>query len=170
MTHLQLHANYRSPRVQLTDTTPAVLRMPDGRRSRGKLEIISLTGGLLSLSTMLDRGSRVKLMFLTQTGSVLGLAEMLSPISPTRQPFRFVAIEEGDQRRLRATVRSSGDQSPDPNPGFNPAEQAWIEKYRATIMQQNAPQLGVFRVALGAFTLLTLCLGTIYLVHVHVLK
>jgi hypothetical protein len=170
MTHLQSHANYRSPRVQLTDITPAVLRMPDGRRARGELETISLTGGLLSMSTMLDRGSRVKLMFLTHTGSVFGLAEMLSPISSSRQPFRFVAIEGGDQRRLRATVRSSCDLYPDPNPGFNPDEQAWIEKYRATLMHQNPAQHGAFRVALGVFTLLTLCLGTIYLVHVHVLK
>lgn len=183
MTTLQLHANYRSPRLQLADITPAVLRLPDGRSSRGKLETISLTGGLLSLSPMLDRGSRIRLMFLTRMGPVLGAAEMLSPISATRQPFRFVAIEKDDQHRLRATVRSSldqkiGDQKPEghnpldqnrcQNPGQNAVEQAWIQKYRAAHADRNQPRRGVFRAALTVLTLLTLCLGTAaYLLGVH---
>jgi hypothetical protein len=112
---------------------------------------------------MLDRGSHIKLMFLTQTGPVLGAAEMLNPVSTTRQPFRFVALQEGDQRRLRAAVQSSLDQ--------NPGEQAWIEKYRATLSHRNPPRRRVFRIILGALTLLTLSLGsTIYLFHVHLLK
>ncbi len=66
MTYLpDSHAYWRSPRVRLADITPAVLRLPDGRRHRCKLETISLTGGLLSMPNMLDRGSRTKLMFLT---------------------------------------------------------------------------------------------------------
>jgi hypothetical protein len=135
--------------------------LPDGRRSQGKLETISLTGGLLSMSTMLDRGSRIKLMFLTHTGPVLGAAEMLSPVSTTRQPFRFVVLEEGDQRRLRVVVQSFLD----------PGEQAWIEKYRAALVHRNPPRRGVFRVVLGALTFLALCLGSaIYLLHVHLLK
>jgi hypothetical protein len=164
MAHLpQSHLSYRSPRVQLAETTPAVLRLPDGHRSTGQLETVSLTGGLLSMSNMLDRGSRIKLMFLTQTGPVLGAAEMLNPVSTTRQPFRFVALQEGDQRRLRAAVLSSLDQ--------NPGEQAWIEKYRATLGHRNPPQRRVFRIILGALTLLTLSLGsTIYLFHLHLLK
>jgi len=154
------HANYRSPRVQLADITPAVLRLPDGRHSRGKLETISLTGGLLSMSNTLDRGSRIKLMFLTHTGPVSSAAEMLSPVSTTRQPFRFVAIQEDDHRRLRAAVQSSLDQ--------NPAEYAWVEKYRATLVHRDPPRRGVIRLVLGTLTLL---LGSaIYLLHIHLLK
>ena len=97
----QSSATYRSPRARLV-STPAVLRFPDGRHSRGELKVISLTGGLLYLPRTLDRGSRVKLMFLTQTGAVLGAAEMLSPDSWTSQPFRFVSLDEGDQCRLSA--------------------------------------------------------------------
>ena len=161
------NANCRSPRVQLADMTPVVLRLPDGRRSRGRLETVSLTGGLLSVSQMLDRGSRIKLMFLTQTGPVFGAAEMLSPMSTTRQPFRFISLEKGDACRLRAAVQSSLNQ----NPGQNQTEQAWIEKYRATLGHQNPPQRGVFGIVIGALTLLTFCLGTaIYLLHVHWLK
>jgi hypothetical protein len=77
----QPYPNCRAARVRLSDITPAVLRFPDGHRTPGKLEVISLTGGLLSLSAPLDRGSRVKLMFLTGTGTVLGAAEMLSPVA-----------------------------------------------------------------------------------------
>jgi hypothetical protein len=172
MTYLpQPHANCRSPRVQLADATHAVLRLPDGRRSRGKLETVSLTGGLLSVSSMLHQGSRIKLMFLTQTGPVSGEAEMLSPVSITRQPFRFIDLEKDDQRRLRAVVQSSLNQNPGQNPGQNPAEQAWIEKYRATLVQRNPQQRRVFGIVFGALTLLTSCLGTaIYMLHVHLLK
>lgn len=156
----QPQTNWRSPRVQLADITPAVLRLPDGRRHRGKLETLSLTGGLLSMSNMLDRGSRIKLMFLTQTGPVLGAAEMLSPVSTTRQPFRFVALEEGDQRRLRTVIQSS----------LYLGEQAWIEKYRAAVAHRKPERRGVFRVVVGSLTLLTLLGSAIYLLNVHLLK
>lgn len=154
------HTYWRSPRVRLADITPAVLRLPDGRSHRGKLETISLTGGLLSMANMLDRGSRIKLMFLTHTGPVLGAAEMLSPVSTTRQPFRFVALEEGDQRRLRAVVQSF----------LAPVEQAWIEKYRAALVHRNPARRGVFEIVLGSLKLLTLLGSAIYLLKVHLLQ
>ena len=166
MTYLpQPGASYRSPRVQLADMTHAVLRLPDGHRSRGKLETVSLAGGLLSVFPMLDQGSRIKLMFLTQAGPVFGVAEMLSPVSTTRQPFRFISLEKDDARKLRAAVQSSLNQSPGQNPGQNPVEQAWIEKYRATLVHRNPPQQGVFGIILGALTLLTF--SAIYLLHIH---
>jgi len=161
MTYLHHSRTYwRSPRVRLADITPAVLRLPDGRRHRSKLETISLTGGLLSMANMLDRGSRIKLMFMTHTGPVLGAAEMLSPVSTTRQPFRFVALEEGDQRRLRAVVQSLLD----------PGEQAWMQKYRASLVHRNPARRGVFRVVLGCLSLLTLLGSAIYLLNVHLLQ
>src|SRR5260370_18793483 len=153
MTYLpHSHTNWRSPRARLADITPAVLRWPDGCRHRGKLETISLTGGLLSMPNLLDRGSRIKLMFLTHTGPVLGAAEMLSPVSTTRQPFRLVALEEGDQVRLRAVVQSFLD----------PGEQAWLEKYRAALVQRNPARRGVFRALLAVVPTFTLLVSAIY--------
>jgi hypothetical protein len=167
----QSPANHRSPRIQLAETTQAVLRLADGHHSRGKLETVSLTGGLLSVSPVLDQGAYIRLMFLTQTGPVLGAAEMLSPVSTNRQPFRFISLEKNDARRLRAAVQSSLNQNPCQNPGQNPAEQAWIEKYRAALVHRSPHKRGVFGIVLGALTLLTFCLGTaIYLLHVHLLK
>ena len=155
------HPDWRSPRVRLADITPVVLRLPDGCCFRGNLEVISLTGGLLSMSNVLDRSSRIKLMFLTQTGPVQGAAEMLSPVSTTRQPFRFVALEEGDQRKLRAVVQSF----------LGAREQAWIQKYRAALIHQNPPRRRFFRVVLGALAILALFFGSaIYLFHVPLLK
>jgi hypothetical protein len=74
----------RAPRTWFAETTPAVLRCLDGHRVRGKLQVISLTGGLLWLSKPLGQGCQVKLMFLTRTGSVLGVAEMSNFTMTTR--------------------------------------------------------------------------------------
>ena len=68
--------------------------------------MVSLTGGLLCLPEPLDRGSRVKLMFMTRTGVIFGSAEMLKPVSRDMQPFRFVALAGGDQRKLRTAIQS----------------------------------------------------------------
>jgi hypothetical protein len=97
--------------MQFAHTTPAVLRFQNGRRIRGKLQVISITGGLLNLSNPLERGSQVKLMFLTDAGTVLGTAEMLPSVSDSLQPFRFVAIDENHERRLRDVIQSSADQN-----------------------------------------------------------
>ncbi|HTS36542.1 MAG TPA: hypothetical protein VMH04_12770 [Candidatus Solibacter sp.] len=161
---LQSRDSWRSPRVRLNDITPAVLRLPNGKHSRGQLETISLTGGLLNMTNMLGQGSRIRLMFLTQNGPVTGSAEMLSPVATFRQPFRFVALEAEDQRRLRAVVHSSSQ------PFADPVEQAWIQKYRAALAQQKPRRRGVFRVVLGMLAG-TLCLGSaLYLLSSHLLK
>jgi hypothetical protein len=145
------HANWRSPRARLADVTPAVLRLPDGRRHRGELESISLTGGLLS----------IKLMFLTQTGPVAGAAEMLTPVSATRQPFRFVELEDGDQSRLRAVVQGSLDLG----------EEAWIGKYRAAVLNQSPSRHLFLKISVGSLSLLTIAGSAIYLLHkFHLLK
>jgi hypothetical protein len=88
-----------------------VLRCKDGRRVPGKLQVISLSGGLLCLPQPLDQGSQVKVMFLTRKGSVLGAAEMLSPISWGTQPFKFVKLYDDDQRRLDAAIQLSVEQN-----------------------------------------------------------
>jgi hypothetical protein len=159
--HPHSHPDWRSPRARLAEITPVVFRLSDGSCSRGNLEIISLTGGLVCISNVLDRSSRVMLMFLTQTGLVQATAEMLSPVSRTRQPFRFVALEEGAHRKLRTVVQSFLDTR----------EQAWIEKYRAARIHQVPPRRKLFRVVCGALALLALCFGSaIYLFRVPLLK
>ena len=112
MTYFPLpQASRRAPRTSFAEATPAVVRCQDGRRVPGKLQVISVTGGLLCLSDPLDQGSQVKVMFLTHGGSVLGAAEMLSPVSQKLQPFKFVRLYDDDHRRLQAAIQLSLNQN-----------------------------------------------------------
>jgi hypothetical protein len=104
-------AHSRPPRLNLVHSTTAILRVPSGLQVHGKLQVISVSGGLLSLSSPLNRGTPVKLMFRAETGPVSGAAEMLIPLSRTLQPFRFVKIGEDDRRRLNAAIQSSVDRA-----------------------------------------------------------
>jgi hypothetical protein len=164
----QLHAQLRAPRINLADFTPAVLRFQDGQRASGKLQVLSITGGLLSLPSPIDQGSQVKLMFLTHRGPVLGAAEMLSPVTSTQQPFRFVSLPVDDRRRLGAAIQSSLNQK---IANQDAAEQKWMDKLRAASSCENRPRRRLFKFAAGAAALGILCLGcALYLLQVHALK
>jgi hypothetical protein len=154
------HTQWRSPRAQLGDVTPAILRLPDGRQHRGRLEVLSLNGGLLNLNDMLEQGSHLKLLFVTNNGPVLGSVEMLRPVSDTRQPFRFVTVEGGDQRRLRATIQSHTAPAPEP----------WIEKYRAAAYRQAPEPSRLRRIVMRSLPFLALLGGVVYLLDTHFLK
>jgi|ERR1700677_4064170 hypothetical protein len=109
MTHFpQPHPSRRASRVQLGESVLAAIRLEDGRRTKAKLQSISITGGLLQLQHPLADGAFVELAFQTQSGPVRGMAEVLAPMrksaSGVLQPFRFVAFEDDDHRRLRTSV------------------------------------------------------------------
>lgn len=116
----------RAPRFRLADVAPAVLQLRDGRRTSSEMQVISRTGGLLSLPKSLDQGSVVKVMFQTHRGPVLGTAEMLLPVTSTQQPFRFVALPESDQSTLQAAFHSSLYRNTD--------EEEWMEEFRAAAL------------------------------------
>lgn len=101
---VQAKPGRRSQRLQLADSIPIVLRCQDGHRIHGKLQCVSITGGLLIPASLLPAGSMVRLIFVTPKGPVTGTAEMLRPVSWTEQPFRFAAIGDPDQHRLRAVI------------------------------------------------------------------
>jgi hypothetical protein len=114
MTHFpQPHPSRRAARVQLGDSCLAAIRLEDGRHAKAKLQTISTTGGLLRLPRSLGQGDFVEVAFQTQSGPVHGMAEILSPMSKTTegvlQPFRFVALEDDDHRRLRTSLDHVGD-------------------------------------------------------------
>ncbi|MGA2390925.1 MAG: PilZ domain-containing protein [Candidatus Sulfotelmatobacter sp.] len=116
MTHFpQPHPSRRAARVQLGSSVLAAIRLEDGRRTKAKLQTISVTGGLLQLQHPLSSGSFVELAFQTQSGPVHGMAEILAASIKTTdgvfQPFRFVALEDDDHRRLRSSVDHVADRS-----------------------------------------------------------
>ena len=96
----------RAERVRLEESIPAVVRFTDGNRTSGRLKVVSMTGGLLSLPRPIRQGSVGKLMFLTPAGSVLGSAEMLTPMSWELQPFKFVGFSGDDHGRLETAIHS----------------------------------------------------------------
>lgn len=125
------HSPTRRPdRVRFAELTPVVLRFKDGRRESGNLQVVSITGGLLSVPHPITQGSIAKLMFLTSAGSVLALAEMLSPMSWDQQPFKFVSLHHDDACRLEAAIHSSREKSQRDNKHVQRA-QAQVDNFRA---------------------------------------
>jgi hypothetical protein len=154
-------SQWRAPRAYPGGNIPAVLRFSNGQRTEAKLQVISLTGGLLSLSQPVLQGSQVKVMFLTGAGSVLAGAEMLLPGTSTLQPFRFVSLAADDQRRLGTLVWERS--------GQNKSDQDWIQKLRAA-SARDEPRPKRFRLA-GAVGLLTIALAVAaYLLHTGLLN
>src|SRR6266849_1843455 len=116
MTHFpQVHPQKRSPRIQLGGSVPALVMLEDGQRAKGKLQTISVTGGLLRLARSLSQGDFVEVAFQTQSGPVRGMAEMLTPVRAASdgslKPFRFVALGDDDHRAFRMVVESAADRS-----------------------------------------------------------
>jgi hypothetical protein len=159
----QSRSPIRSPRAHLACAAPAVLRFENGQRTSGKLQVLSLTGGLLSLPNPITQGSQVKLMFLTHAGTVLGGAEMLSPLNDRSQAFRFTSLAFDDQRRLGATIQATLQPTN--------SEAQWIEKLRAASVSENARTGRLFKALIAAVTFAAFTLaGAMYLLHWQIWK
>ena len=116
MTHFpQSNGNERSPRVKLNGSVAAAVMADGGQRAPAKLQTISITGGLLQLRQELSPGDFVEIAFQTQAGAICGMAEMLRPTrkfqSACLQPFRFIALGDEDDRKLRMALDSALDRS-----------------------------------------------------------
>jgi hypothetical protein len=115
MTHYpQPHPTHRANRVKLA-TTPVVVKLGDGKRAKGNIQIVSINGGLLQLAGGLAEGDFVEVAFQTHSGNVHGMAEMLHPIGKGQgsifQPFRFVALDDDAHQVLRMAIEVAGDRS-----------------------------------------------------------
>lgn len=115
MTHYpQPHPTHRANRIKLA-TTPVVVKLGDGKQTRGNIQVVSVNGGLLQLARALSEGDFVEVAFQTQSGNVQGMAEMLHPVGKGQgsifQAFRFVALGDEAHQSLRMTIESAGDRS-----------------------------------------------------------
>jgi hypothetical protein len=116
MTHFPLsEGQQRSPRVRLNGSVAAAIMAEGGHKARAKLQSISITGGLLQMPHELTAGDFVEIAFHTRSGAIRGMAEMLRPTvkyqSACMQPFRFIALDDDDHRKLRMALESALDRS-----------------------------------------------------------
>jgi hypothetical protein len=83
------------------------------------------------------------------------------PVTSTQQPFRFVALPEGDQRTLQAAFQS----------GFyrNTDEEERIEELRAAVADWNPSSLRRHFVAKLVIGLVALVGGLVCAVYIHLL-
>lgn len=97
------NATPRAPRVKLAGTVLSLVRLENGRQTRGKLHQLSVTGGLLHLEQPLDEGIKVELIFHVGESTVRSKARMLFPMWATQgclQPFEFSDLDEEDRCNL----------------------------------------------------------------------
>jgi hypothetical protein len=98
----------RAPRVKLAGTVLSLVRLENGRQTRGKLHQLSITGGLLHLETPLDEGIKVEVIFHVGSSTVRSKARMLFPMWATQgylQPFEFHELDEEDRCNLRVDLQ-----------------------------------------------------------------
>ena len=67
------------------------------------------------MAQQLAQGDFVEVAFQTESGPVHGMAEILRPtqkgVNSVLQPFRFIALEDDDHRRLRMSLDHVADRS-----------------------------------------------------------
>jgi hypothetical protein len=108
------NAAARAPRVKLAGTVLSLLRLENGRQTRGKLHQLSITGGVLHLETPLDEGIKVEVIFHVGSSTVRGKARMLFPMWATQgylQPFEFSDLDEEDRCNLGVDLQRLLDSS-----------------------------------------------------------
>ena len=91
--------------------------LENGRQIRGRMNQLSVNGGLVSLERPLDEGIRVTVVFHLGCTSIRCRSHMLFPMWATQgclQPFRFLELPEASRaslnRELEALVRAGASQ------------------------------------------------------------
>ena len=101
-------ARSRAPRVKLAGTVLSLVRLQNGRQTRGKLHQLSVTGGVLHLEQPLDEGIKVEVIFHVGSSTVRSKAIMLFPMWATQgylQPFEFADLGEEERGKLQADLQ-----------------------------------------------------------------
>jgi hypothetical protein len=94
---------HRSLRVKLGGSILVLVLLENGRQIRGRMNQLSINGGLLSLEHPLDEAIRVTVLFHLGGTTVRCKARMMFPMWATQgclQPFRFVDLPEQDRESL----------------------------------------------------------------------
>jgi len=107
----------RGSRVKLGGSILALVLLENGRQVRGRMNQLSVNGGLVSLEQPLDEGIRVTVLFHIGCTSIRCRARMIFPMWATQgclQPFRFLELPEASRaslnRELENLVRAGASQ------------------------------------------------------------
>jgi hypothetical protein len=107
----------RGSRVKLAGSILVLLLLENGRQIRGRMNQLSVNGGLASLDHPLDEGILVTVLFHIGCTSVRCRARMMFPMWATKgclQPFRFLDLPEESRlslnRELQDLVRVGASQ------------------------------------------------------------
>ncbi len=107
----------RGTRVKLGGSILALVLLENGRQIRGRMNQLSVNGGLVSLEAPLDESIRVTVLFHLGDTSVRCRVQMLFPMWATQgclQPFRFLELPEPTRnslkRELETRVRAGAPQ------------------------------------------------------------
>jgi hypothetical protein len=111
----------RAPRAHVRGSLSAVIRLENGRQFLGKMELLSITGGLVDLASYVEERSWVELTIYLSSGAVRTIAEMMFPMRGGKgylQPFRFTslsaealhAIDRDVSEMIERTVVSKGSE------------------------------------------------------------
>src|ERR1700691_3037871 len=93
----------RGARVKLGGSILALVLLENGRQIRGRMNQLSVNGGLVSLENPLDESIRVTVLFHLGSTSIRCRAQVLFPMWPTQgclQPFRFLELADDSRARL----------------------------------------------------------------------
>jgi hypothetical protein len=108
---------HRSLRVKLGGSILVLVLLENGRQIRGRVNQLSVNGGLLSLEHPLDEAIRVTVLFHLGGTTIRCKARMMFPMWATQgclQPFRFVDLPGQDReslsRELDSLVRAGAAQ------------------------------------------------------------
>jgi hypothetical protein len=108
---------HRSLRVKLGGSILVLVLLENGRQIRGRMNQLSVNGGLLSLEHPLDEAIRVTVLFHLGGTTIRCKARMMFPMWATQgclQPFRFVDLPDKDReslsRELDVLVRAGAAQ------------------------------------------------------------
>src|SRR5271163_1583218 len=99
----------RGTRVKLGGSILALVLLENGRQIRGRMNQLSVNGGLVSLEQPLDEAIRVTVLYHLGLTSIRCRAQMLFPMWATQgclQPFRFLELPDASRTRLNMELES----------------------------------------------------------------
>lgn len=99
----------RAPRANLGGKVSAVIQLENGRQLPASLYQLSITGGLLEVTTYLEERSRIGLTVQLGADPVYPRAEMLFPMKSAKgylQPFRITFLHPQQREALAGQINA----------------------------------------------------------------